>query len=118
MGISPSVFPNSPSPFLFSWPLPLGPSQYAAWKKTELIIVRGQIGFEQHHLHKCGILPYIWLDKFGCVEPLAVVSPVHVPWNGILFESIPGGDKTWCKGHYMMSCYMFGEVYIEMNIHR
>lgn len=35
------------------------------------------------------VLPYMWFNKLGCVEPFALVSSVHVPGNSILFESIP-----------------------------
>ena len=42
----------------------------------------------------CHILPHVWLDNLRCVEPLSLVSFVHVPRNSILFESIPGGDKA------------------------
>lgn len=45
-------------------------------------------------LHVCHILPDVSLDKLGRVEPLSLVPFIHVPRNGILFESIPEGKKT------------------------
>ena len=42
----------------------------------------------------CHILPYVWLDEVGCVEPLSLVSSVHVPGDRIFFESIPEGKQV------------------------
>ncbi len=44
----------------------------------------------------CHILPDVWLDKLGCVEPLSLVPFIHVPRNCILFESIPEGKENKC----------------------
>lgn len=42
-----------------------------------------------HYLFKCNVLPYMWFNKRGRVEFLALVSCIHVPGNCILFESVP-----------------------------
>lgn len=35
------------------------------------------------------ISPDVRFHKLGCVEPLSLVSCIHVPWDSILFKSIP-----------------------------
>lgn len=45
-------------------------------------------------LHMFYSLPYMWLDKCGCVELLALVSSIHVPRYSILFEAIPEGRRV------------------------
>lgn len=52
----------------------------------------------------CFISPDVWLHKAGCVEFLSLVPFVHVPGNGILFESIPLREKC-VQVYYHSLCF-------------
>lgn len=53
---------------------------------------------------ECFISPDVWLHKAGCVEFLSLVPFVHVPGNGILFESIPLREKC-VQVYYHSLCF-------------
>lgn len=68
----------------------------------------------------------MWFDKLGCVEPLKLVSSIHVPGNSILFEPIPVEGKlcedTFCflkrQNNQISECPNEGQQWIgSVKIH-
>lgn len=72
---------------------PAGGEKY---KKKNVVFCKGIVFLHNTttYFSTCHILPYVWLDELGCVEPLSLVPFVHVPRDGIFFEPIPEGRKT------------------------
>lgn len=61
---------------------------------TSLITHPSLMYSKNNTLPSCQVLPDVRLDKIGCVEPLSFVPSVHIPGDGVLFESIPKRKKT------------------------
>lgn len=86
---SPWVWPIFSSPSWLSAPSLAYASLYVTCKTK--VHTKWERGFHWPNSRYLAaiISPDVRFHKLGCVEPLFLVSCIHVPWDSILFKSIP-----------------------------